>query len=52
MMQFIYLAKTEITMFRVNFVFVKIFVMSHKIQACRKQPHSGNVKQVDPACCL
>lgn len=51
-MQFIYLAKTEITMFRVNFVFVKIFVTSHKIQSCSKQPHSGNVKQVDPPCCF
>lgn len=51
-MQFIYLAKSEITMFRVNFVFVKIFVTSHKIQSCSKQPHSGNVKQVDPPCCF
>lgn len=27
------LAKTEMTMFKVNFVFVKILVPSHKIQA-------------------
>lgn len=45
-MQFIYLAKAEMTLFRVSFVFVKILVASHKIQAWRKQPYSGKVKQV------
>lgn len=51
-MQFNYLAKIEITAFSVNFVFVKIFVTTHKIQPFRKQPDSANVKQVDLACCL
>lgn len=45
-MQFIYFAKIEITKFRVNFVFDKMFVTSYKIQPFR------NVKEVDAACCF
>lgn len=51
-MQFIYLAKIEVTTSSVGFLFVTILVTTHKTQPFRKQFHSANVKQVDPACCF